>query len=403
MGSPRLQISESLRQAFSYAKFKGERPRILVLNGEYWLDRSCERAAQTLGWEVYSVPLIMRGCMPREMIGQYLQAVVDFRPDFILSINLTGMDEDGLFARLFEDLRIPFVVWFVDDPRTIISSFDIGVGEYAIALTWERAYAAFLERIGFGEVHYLPLAADTALFDAEPAEETLLPPGFVGTSMLYVADEEYAWLNENSPALAERLLALFDSGCVTRQRFCEGLPVVLGEETVRTLTPDERRHAEIFLFVEGTRRARKSLVETLLPEGLVVYGGADWKHMVPDARPAVGYGEEIARVYSQSEVNVNTTSLQMASAVNQRVFDCPASGGFLLTDAQDDLPTLFEPGIEAVIYQSLDECRDLLRSYRRLPSERREIVRRARRRILSEHTYVHRLEAIKAILTKRFA
>jgi hypothetical protein len=42
---------------------------------------------------------------------------------------------------------------------------------YAVAFTWERAYIPYLEALGFAAVQHLPLAADTALFDAEPASD----------------------------------------------------------------------------------------------------------------------------------------------------------------------------------------------------------------------------------------
>jgi len=88
--------------------------------------------------------------------------------------------------------------------------------------------------------------------------------------------------------------------------------------------------------------------------------------------------------------------------VNQRVFDCPAAGGFLLTDAQGDIEDLFDPGNEVAAYRSWEECRDLLRFYRARPDARLEIVRAARRRVLSEHTYAHRLDRIVSQVHETF-
>jgi len=92
----------------------------------------------------------------------------------------------------------------------------------------------------------------------------------------------------------------------------------------------------------------------------------------------------------------------MPTAVNQRVLDCPAAGGFLLTDAQAALEDMFDVKREVACYSTLDECRHLLHAYRRNPGARRQITARARIRILGEHTYARRLQTIAAILKERF-
>ena len=88
----------------------------------------------------------------------------------------------------------------------------------------------------------------------------------------------------------------------------------------------------------------------------------------------------------------------MATAVNQRVFDCPGAGGFLLTDNQASLAELFDVESEVAIYTTLEEAREQLRWFMARLDARRAITARARKRILGEHTYRHRLEAIVGLL-----
>ena len=92
----------------------------------------------------------------------------------------------------------------------------------------------------------------------------------------------------------------------------------------------------------------------------------------------------------------------MPSAVNQRVFDCPAAGGFLLSDAQSGLARLFSEN-EVATFATLDECRDKLQYFNRDAAARREIVIAARKRILDEHTYAHRLRTIANWVMKYFS
>lgn len=401
MELPRLKIPPRLCERMAYDKMAGGTPRMLVLEGGYWLDAACVKAARTLGWEVASAPVKMEGTLPRESIEGLLTMLVALRPDFILSINLAGMDERGVFARLFEDLAIPYVAWFVDDPRTILMGRSTFATANAVALTWERAYEEYLRSVGFPVTAYVPLAVDPSLFDGDPAAVCELPPAFVGNSMAHVADSERRGVAEH-PALARALDDAFAAGRVTRGNFGQGLDALLDASVLDGLDAEQRRHAEIVFFVEGTRRLREALVRQLEPEGLGVHGDAGWLGVTPNVQPPVDYTNGLPAFYRSCEVNVNSTSIQMPTAVNQRVFDCPAAGGFLLTDAQADLETLFDVARETARYDSLEQCAALLRDYRRNPAARREVTVRARKRILGEHTYAHRLQQIATMVKEHW-
>jgi spore maturation protein CgeB len=92
----------------------------------------------------------------------------------------------------------------------------------------------------------------------------------------------------------------------------------------------------------------------------------------------------------------------MREAVNQRVFDVPACGGFILTDHQHALEELFDVGSEVITYKERGEIRDLAAFYLKNPSARREVARRGRERVLKEHTYAARLKTIIASMKGRY-
>ena len=84
----------------------------------------------------------------------------------------------------------------------------------------------------------------------------------------------------------------------------------------------------------------------------------------------------------------------MKGAVNQRVFDVPATGAFLLTDYREQVENLFEPGREIICYHSPEEATDLARRYLARPQDRLAVAAAARARILAEHSYEHRVRAL---------
>lgn len=402
MEVPRLKISGRLREMLSYDKFAGTVPRILILHSEYWVDGACIHACHELGWEVETVPTVLEGVLPKENVARLLATLAAFRPDFVFTVNLSGMDVSGLFARFFEDVRIPYVTWFVDDPRTIVMDRTDFASPYAVAITWERSYTASLEAAGFPVVETVPLAADPFLFNHEPREAWDIPPSFVGNSMISFAKREREQLKAE-PELDAAVQRSFDEGRVTRENFGLGLHALLDPAFVSTLDAEQRRHAEMVFFIEGTRQRRHALAAAVVPEGAVMRGDDEWRLDFPSSGGPVHYVKELAEFYGRCEVNLNSTSLQMATTVNQRVFDCPAAGGFLLTDAQPVLKNLFDLEKEVAVYHSLDECVELLRFFRERPQARVAIATRARARVLGQHTYAHRLRTIAKIVKERFS
>jgi len=400
MTAPRLAISPFLAEHMNYPKFRRAPVRLLILESQYWVDQACANAATRMGWRVARAQVTMQGHMSRELLQEFLLTLMEFRPDFIFSVNLSGMDVSGMLARLFADLKVPHATWFVDDPRTILMGRSHFASEYAVAFTWEEVYGPYLEACGFAAVRTLPLALDEDVFTLPPVAGAVLPPTFVGHSMTDYAAREWVAVRERPPLLSA-VEAAFATGRVNRETFGRGVEAVLGDAATQFDAEDLRR-AELVFFIEGTRRLRRELVSTLAPEGLHVRGDEGWGDVTPNWGPGLAYATELGPFYRDCTVNVNTTSIQMPNAVNQRVFDCPGAGGFLLTDRQPSLDSLFDVDREAATYGTLEEARDQLRWFMDHPDSRAEITARARKRILGEHTYRHRLEAIEALLRDRF-
>ena len=110
--------------------------------------------------------------------------------------------------------------------------------------------------------------------------------------------------------------------------------------------------------------------------------------------PQLNYYKELPSFYNACAVNFNATSIQMGKAVNQRVFDVPACGAFLLTDHQESIEGLFEVGKEVVTYKDQGEIAELVRFYLGNDRAREAVAKNGRVRVLGEHTYRHRVDEI---------
>lgn len=400
MTEPRLTITSGMRRFLDYPKFARPTVRVLVLEAGYFFDQGWVRAAESLGWEARTVPSVITGGLTADDVQRLFTTLGEFQPDFIIGSNYAGMDATGLFARFFEDAKIPHVSWFADTPRMILHDRVVHCSPYSVVATWERAYIPHLKKLGFEHVIYMPLATDPALFHGEPGGPVARPLAFVGTSMIEQAQEAWEKLND-LPDVVRALLEAFEAGLVTRERFAQGISAILGQDALEGRSPRELRIIELCLVYEATRRQRAEMALALEPLGLEVRGDPNWRQVLARVDGPVGYYDDLAGFYRTTAINVNNTSLQMKTTVNQRVFDCPAAGGFLITDKQTDLLELFDKS-EVVTYETLDELRDKVTYYLNKPDERSEIVRRAQRRVSSEHTLRHRLETLVAYLRERY-
>jgi spore maturation protein CgeB len=121
-----------------------------------------------------------------------------------------------------------------------------------------------------------------------------------------------------------------------------------------------------------------------------------------DLHPFVNREDEVRAVYRKSAVNMNMTSEQMPTSVNQRVWDVPACKGFLVTDAQEDALLFFKEEEEIIVYRTLEEAKEKTEYYLNHPGKREKIMQKAYVKVMTEHVITHRLQQIVKIMKNRF-
>jgi spore maturation protein CgeB len=136
-------------------------------------------------------------------------------------------------------------------------------------------------------------------------------------------------------------------------------------------------------LVGGHNERRLELLRPLLELPLDIYG--QWGRQVRrDAAlrkrvKAKGvWGDALLRLYNRSKIVLNITGWDPARypALNQRVFDVPATGAFLLTDYAPELEEHYRLGEEIVCYRDAAELEDKARYYLSHDAERDAIGQR---------------------------
>jgi spore maturation protein CgeB len=114
---------------------------------------------------------------------------------------------------------------------------------------------------------------------------------------------------------------------------------------------------------------------------------------------------EAAHYYRHAKIVLNTfrpfnekTNLNRAGVVNRsvnnRTFDIAGCGAFQLIQSIDDLSQYFEEKKEIVSFQTDDDLIDKLAYYLKNDTERLTIGANARKKVLLQHTFHHRLSQI---------
>jgi len=393
-------------------RFRGDAPRLLLFSSGYFLEKEIESSCTRLGWGVRKIVLPKGERCTTAFIENLLSAAAEFKPDFALTINHLGLDRQGEIATLFEKMALPLASWFVDNPRLILHDFPEQANPWCALFTWNQDTVEPLTALGFGLVGYLPLATDTELFKpgvvGKPAWRS--PVSFVGDSMVRPVSKLLKRLQPWPHALdlARQAASGFSRSLVGNalEYMRDELPALhsLWEEL-----PDPLRRLDLeqFLTWEATRLFRLERIGALLPFSPLIAGDSGWRSLLPrggwNLLGPLDYYRDLPGFYPLSTVNFNVTSLQMKGAVNQRVFDVPACGGFLLTDWREQMEGLFEPGKETVCYGNVEEIGGLVRHFLNHPDERLKIATAARKRVLAEHDYAHRMRNMLKTLRRRYA
>lgn len=88
----------------------------------------------------------------------------------------------------------------------------------------------------------------------------------------------------------------------------------------------------------------------------------------------VDYYTEMPIVFRNSLVNLNVTLRSIRKGIPLRILDVMASGGFLLTNMQEDLFLFFEEGKDIVTFSCLEEMKDKAIYYLKHDTERKRLI-----------------------------
>jgi spore maturation protein CgeB len=156
--------------------------------------------------------------------------------------------------------------------------------------------------------------------------------------------------------------------------------------------PDRERRVEEFFLKPATARPGLSFL----------LGGSGWddKPIPPNVRRLGHVGSAFHNAFNCSSrviLNINRESMaRYGFSPPTRLFEAAGAGACLITDRWEGIEQFLEPGFEVLVAADGGEVADWLDQL--TPARAAAIGRAARRRILSEHTYGHRVSELENLL-----
>lgn len=388
-----------------WPKFQNEKPKILLLTSQYFLMgeivAACERQ---------SVPHMFINMDAKEMeldqfVSRISSAIETFRPDFVLTVNHLGVDQEGVLNTLLHKFKLPLASWFVDNPMLILPLYRAQPNGNTTIFTWDADRMDTLRQMGFNDIFHLPLGTDqTRFLPSKGCTEKKWEKNisFVGNSMVHKTAKRLEVAKISGPLAKnyKEVAHKFGQGNehsvinFLKKNYPELLP-----EYENLVIPHRKLAFETLVIWQATLEYRLSCVEKTLDFKPLIVGDDGWKQLLNNQNmweyhSELSYYDDLPRFYPCSKINFNCTSQQMKGAVNQRVFDVPACNGFILTDHRYQMEKLFEPGKEIAVYNSIEEIPQLIEKYLSDEDARLQIIKAARKRILAEHTYDSRIKTM---------
>jgi spore maturation protein CgeB len=269
---------------------------------------------------------------------------------------------------------------------------------YYVNMIWDKRFAVIGSEIGLNNIFPIMLAVNPSLFypDQSQAKSGVCFVGNISSNR--PARETYQPAMETF--IAEVIEHKVQNIAVPLLDIIEG---TRNEPRHKAIAHNLQKNSEGFwkiyysIHSRGSLEIRKRYITSVRSTPVTLYAETDPNCEGVIFKGTVDYRTGLRSVYTSHAININISSLQLETSVNNRVFDCFASGGFLLSDYRDDMQEIFPDFWEEITFRSTQEMNEKIDYYLANPVKREELTQKAQEIVLTEHTYQNRAKYIAGL------
>jgi spore maturation protein CgeB len=174
---------------------------------------------------------------------------------------------------------------------------------------------------------------------------------------------------------------------------------------------EAEKELDVFFYGYGDKFRRDWMASMVgepsraLPDVDFALGGRDFQGDTGSARLLGDVPfNAFSRAISSARINLCITRRSHATVYASsscRPFELAASGAAIVANPYEGIERWFEPGRELLVVADVDEATAAYRDLLADPAQAEELGRRARERVLDEHTYLHRARQLLALIGVR--
>lgn len=309
--------------------------------------------------------------------------------------------------------KVPYYAWVYDSPHMTLQAKCINLPNNIIGV-FERKLQEKLNANGISTVYHLPLPVDTKWFDKSIEackSDFSADVSFVG-SMYTDSHNYYKELNNG-----DREWKIVDE-YVELQKFdytkdYEDMFLDREDGKVSDYLENKMKTAGYVIDEDFYDFPRESVVDQILRRQVTVverreilnavaslcqssgynfklYTGSDvseYEKLINAKCPPVDYLTQMPKVFRHSKINLNITLRTIRTGIPLRALDIMASGGFLLSNPQQELADYLEENKDYVAYYSVEDCQDKIDFYLRNEDARAKVAQRGYEKVSEIFSY----------------
>jgi|CXWL01.1.fsa_nt_gi spore maturation protein CgeB len=330
-----------------------------------------------------------------------------FRPDVLLlfCMSYCGLSLAGITDAILP--YFPYVTMWDSNPLRFLYFLKNHQETHVSMLVFDSQVVQDLHELGYPQASYFPYAyTDPGIFNPGAATPEYAHEFCFAGTLFRPKPHERVFVGQEAVAWGPEWDGMIREFCTERLASRDYLDVYRFLRTRMNVASKEGVELSDRLLYHQKWNERELLFRALTQAGQTchVYGGFQQGYRrkpQPENQgrfgpkilfhPFLDKHTELPALYRSGIIHLCCT--QFPRACHERVFQATASGAFMLHEWKDDVPALYEPDREIVLYRDVDEVPDLARYYLTHEAARRRIAQQGYRRFMATHAPAHRARA----------
>ena len=392
------------------SSFRKKIPRIIFFRNDSaapiikQLNRNISAALKHAGCPVFdaSIDSMVKASQEKDwkLLKEIQQNLMDgihhFKPDQAVGYNDVGIFPNG-DGHILEKMNIPFNGLFFDNPFYFWNNLKFCKRKELVRIfTLDRYFVEPLRQGGFNDTYYFPIATSmhhnllkqTNHFDQAK---------FLFTSTIKPKREANEIADEVSHKNDKEFIhyamdRIINGNSYRIDDILQNYQHFYSKDYVRF-------QREVWFRIENqcSSQLRIQTVEALKDFPMDIYGGNNWENIqLTNEHCYKGYLDynnlyEAIRGYFGV---ICRTPLNIQDGIQQRVLDCGAAGGLILTDYRPVLEEHFALDQELFVYRNNDELKEKAAFLKNNPAAAQKSVKLLRKKVLEQHTWDIRIQEL---------